>query len=122
MLNSWLYFTLSTFLALPTWRLDARDEAEGRLGIAVGIVFFTMGLRINTAGKTARVVHIATLDKHIFLFIPLVILQAFTQVFVGCIGANWEKQDLDSIDSWIGWGYLILVCLSNISMLFLGKK
>jgi len=82
MWNIWLYFTLTTFLALLTYNIDPTDDMADRLAIAVGIIFVQMGLKWDSSRKTPRVKYVTALDWHMFLSISLVVCQAFFQVVI----------------------------------------
>jgi len=83
MWNIWLYFTLTSFVALLTYDLDAVDDRADRLAIAVAIIFVQMGLKWDSSRKTPRVKYVTCLDVHMFLSLSLVVFQAIGQAVTG---------------------------------------
>jgi hypothetical protein len=81
LLNIWVWFTLTSTVALLTYKLE-RDDMADRLAIAVGIIFIQMQLKIQSAEKTPRMQHITALDIHMWLSIFMVVVQAIAQVLV----------------------------------------
>jgi len=127
--NSWFWFSLSTILALLTYQLHP-DEWEGRLAIAVAVIFVQMNLRNHTCQYYPRVGRLTALDIHISACVFCVLLQAFFQCFFRYINggndtendgndtendAETNSENLRQFDHWCGWVNLILVILMNIT-------
>jgi len=120
--DSWWWFSLSTILALLTYQLHP-NEWEGRLGIAVAVIFVQMNLRNHTGWRYPRVVHTTALDVHISFSILFVVLQAFIQCVIRYaynLRQNENDDETNSenilqIDLTVGWVNFGLVLLMNLA-------
>jgi len=119
--NIWIYFTVTTFLSLLTYKIDPVDDLPDRLAITVGIIFVQMGLKWDSSRKTARVSHITGLDMHIFLSIALVVVQAFAQV-ISILICNGRDNVTRRHDFYLFWISLVSVFILNMWTFFLAKN
>jgi len=78
--NIWIWFSLSCAVSLLTYRIKPKDSLADRLGIAVGIIFVQMQLKIHAASNTPRIPFITALDIHMWTSVLLVVFQAVAQV------------------------------------------
>jgi len=120
----WVWYTMTSAIALLTWTLDPVGDLADRLAIAVGIIFIQMGLKIHSATKTPRMPNITVMDIHSFLAVFLVVLEAICQALLvqfveGNPDANEDKassrQLIDNrICAWINFGLFLLANISTI--------
>jgi len=82
LINIWVWFSLTSAVALLTYQLDPSQDLADRLAIAVGVIFIQMQLKIQCAAKTPRMTHITALDIHMCLSICMVIGQAMVQILL----------------------------------------
>jgi len=109
-LNIWVWFTLTSTVALLTYQLEINDMAD-RLAIAVGIIFIQMQLKIQSAEKTPRMQYITALDIHMWLSILMVVVQAIAQVSVF---ATVKSSLVIKIDTSMFHWNLIFVVVINV--------
>jgi len=116
--NRWFWFSLTTFLSVMTYRLHPLEYWEGRLAIAVAVIFVQMNLWINKGNP--RMAHYTMLDYHMFMCIVFVVLQAFVQCFVAWVAES--SNNIVDLDCQVGWVNFALICLMNVSTFGVAKK
>jgi len=116
----WIWYTITSAIALLTWKLDPLEDQADRLAIAVGIIFIQMGLKIHSATKTPRMPNITIMDVHSFFAVLLVVLEAVCQVLLVYVceenGGTNEHESIE--DESMEKGSLQLSELNEISMWF----
>jgi len=119
--NIWLWFTLTPAVSLLTYIIDPLEDIAERLGIAVGIIFVQMQLKIYAASKTPRMPFTTALDVQMWISVLLVVIQAIAQV--GVASSMKEVDDAKEIDTSIdrqifnyNIGIVIVVNIATISI------
>jgi len=112
----WVWYSLTSFIALLTWKLKPMEDLPDLLAIAVGIIFIQMGLKIHSASKTPRMPNITALDIHSFCAVLLVVYQATSQVLVvAYFEGNDESEGSSQLSkvsrnmAWINTGLVVFV-------------
>jgi len=113
----WVWYSLTSAIALLTWKLKPKEDLPDLLAIAVGIIFIQMGLKIHSANKTPRMPNITALDIHSFCAVLLVVFQATSQIMVvsyfegndESIEGSSQLSKVSRNMAWINTGLVVLV-------------
>jgi len=109
MWNIWLYFTLTSVLALLTYNINPTEDLPDRLAIAVAIIFVQMGLKWDSSRKTPRVKYVTALDVHMFLSIALVVCEAILQVVIAASYSGNSLSQADNVLLGVNIGCVVVV-------------
>jgi len=116
--NIWVWFTLTSTLALLTYQLDPSDDLADRLAIAVGVIFIQMQLKIQCAEKTPRMSYMTALDIHMCLSICMVIGQAMVQVLLYALD---KSPLLNEMNATVSKYNIIVLSVINVVTFFYAK-
>jgi len=120
----WVWYTMTSTIALLTWKLDPIGDLADRLAIAVGIIFIQMGLKIHSAAKIPRMPNITVMDAHSFVAVAMVFCEAISQVLLvqfleGDVDNNEDESNRllfwDVIFAWINTGLVVFVNIVTFS-------
>jgi len=125
--NIWVYFALTSMVALLTYLLDPANDQADRLAIAVAIIFVQMGLKWDSGRKTPRVKYVTCLDYHVFSSLSLVVFQAVGQMIISYAYKEEEEEEkgLDNLNRMNRILFIINaigVVIENSGILFWAKR
>jgi len=116
--NIWVYFALTSGVALLSYNLDPVEDQADRVAIAVAIIFVQMGLKWDSGRKTPRVKYVTCLDVHVFLSLSLVVFQAVGQVILALVVRG---KSVYKYNQWLFGVNALGVVLGNIGTISAAK-